>query len=80
MTGRQETETATARPAPGLLTADEIYVVLDVLEAGDYIAGSCAPWDAYEGDPADDPKVTEAGWRALLDAAKAKLGNELNRL
>lgn len=65
---------------PALLTADEIHVVLDVLAAGDSIASARAPWDAYEGDPADDPKVTADGWRALLGTATAKLETEIGRL
>lgn len=57
------------------LTADELHVLLDV------IAGMSDPWDGYDTDPDwPDPKTTEAGWRALLASATAKLNSRLSIL
>jgi len=55
------------------LTADEIHVLLDLVGGG-----GDEPWTGYTTDPADDPKATEQGWRALLRSAERKLTERLN--
>jgi hypothetical protein len=60
------------------LTADEIHVLLDVITTRGVL--STRPWEQYEGDPANDPKLTEAGWSTLLRNATEKLTEMLNVL
>ena len=57
---------------PGKLTANELHVLLDVLE------GHTSPWSEYETDPNEDPKVTPRGWEKLRASARAKLEAALN--
>jgi hypothetical protein len=62
-------------PAPGLpgLSADEGHVLLDVI--GEYrVPPKSLPWtEYYDSDPAEDPKASEEGWKALLASATAKI-------
>jgi hypothetical protein len=65
-----------AKPgAPDIREDDELHVILDALgELLDQIdRDETNPWADYDGDPADDPKMSRDGYLAVLAAAQANI-------
>lgn len=62
------------------LNADHLHVILDALQYAAFVNMPEHFSESYEGDPADDPKVTPEGWERTRAEAAQIVGDNLSAL